>query len=56
VACTGEDVVWSSGEAASSIHKCEEWGLEADFSKLESEFLVVLRISSLGVEITLRTD
>jgi tetratricopeptide (TPR) repeat protein len=54
VACTSEDVKWTASKAG-TLHECEEWGLKADFSKLESERLVVVRVDSAGVQISFET-
>jgi hypothetical protein len=50
VACTSEDVKWTS-QSAGLLHECEEWGLKVDFSKLESERMVIVRLDAAGVQI-----
>ncbi len=56
VRCSSDDVAWISVESGSKIHKCGEWGLEADFSRLETERLIVLRFPNARIEILLGID
>lgn len=53
---TGDDVTWAPGKPASTVQRCEEWGLDADFSRFENERLIVLRFADAGTEILWSAD
>lgn len=53
IRCTSEDVVWNVTEPGVSVNHCEEWGLQVDATRLETERLIVLRLAAAGIEIKL---
>jgi len=56
IRCTSEDVTWKVEASSQLAHRCEEWGLVVDFSRLDTDRLVIIRLESAGVEVSLKTD
>jgi hypothetical protein len=52
VRCSSEDIVWIEEQG---VHRCDEWGLQVDLSRLQSENVIVLRFAS-GSETKLELD
>lgn len=53
IRCTSEDVAWNVTEPGVGANYGEEWGLQVDATKLETERMIVLWLAAAGIEIKL---